>query len=140
MKNIKDFVKIKKLNREKDMSALEDGIGYHVSGAVACHNGDEMRFITYLEFPKGKVKGNHFHKEKYENMAVIKGEVEAKYYFPENPSDFYKVMLGEGDVVSIMPGVAHAYLSKFGCSVIEFSPQKYDDSDVYKIDKMKGVF
>lgn len=139
MKKIEDFVKVTKLNREKDLNAVENGIGYHVGSAVLCHNGDGMKFITYLEFPAGKVKGNHYHKEKYENMVIIKGEVEAKYYFPDNLDSLYKVKLCEGDVVSIMPGVAHAYLSKNGCSVIEFSPQKYDQSDVYKIDK-KGVF
>lgn len=139
MKKIEDYVKIKKLNREKDLDAVKNGVGYHVGSAVLCHNGDGMRFITYLEFPAGIVKGNHYHKEKYENMVVIKGEVEAKYYFTDNLDSSYKVTLREGDVVSIRPGVAHAYLSKEGCSVIEFSPQKYDQSDVYKIDK-KGVF
>lgn len=139
MKKISDFVKIIKLNREKDFDAVKNGVGYHVGSAVLCHNGDGMRFITYLEFPAGKVKGNHYHKEKYENMVVIKGEVEAKYYFPNNLDSSYKVTLREGDAVSIRPGVAHAYLSKEGCSVIEFSPQKYNQSDVYKIDK-KGDF
>ena len=139
MKKIRDFVKIINLNREKDFDAVKNGVGYHVGSAVLCHNGDGMRFITYLEFPAGKVKGNHYHKEKYENMVVIKGEVEAKYYFPNNLDSSYKVTLREGDVVSIRPGVAHAYLSKEGCSVIEFSPQKYNQSDVYKIDK-KGDF
>ena len=69
--------------REKDLDAVKNGVGYHVGSAVLCHNGDGMRFITYLEFPAGKVKGNHYHKEKYENMVVIKGEVEAKYYLSE---------------------------------------------------------
>ena len=140
MRNVKDYIKITKLNRKKDMQSLEEGLGYHVGNAVAYHNGDEMRFITYLEFSAGQVKGNHYHKEKIENMAIIKGRLHAKYYFADNPEIFYKVDLNEGDIVSVMSGVAHAYLSDEGCSVIEFSPQRYDDLDVYKVDNMKGVF
>lgn len=140
MRQVKDYIKITKLNKTKDMEALEKGLGYYTENAAACHNGEGMCFITYLEFPKGKIKGNHYHNSKEENMVVIKGKVKAKYYLPDDLEKKIEIILEEGDLVTILPGCAHAYKSDEGCSVIEFSKQKYNNNDVFKIDKMEGVF
>lgn len=140
MKSLKNYIKITKLNKTKDMISLEKGIGYHLGSAVACHNGEGMRFITYLEFPANKAKGNHYHKDKIEHMCIIKGSLKAKYYLPDDQNNSCEVLLEEGDVVTIYPNCAHVYLSEKGCNAIEFSPQKFDNKDVFSIDDRKGVF
>lgn len=140
MNDIKNYIKVTKLNKTKNLQSLENGIGYHLGSAVACHNGEGMKFITYLEFPANKVKGNHYHKDKIEHMCIIKENIKAKYYFPTDPNNSYEILLEEGDVVTICPNCAHAYLSEKGCSAIEFSPQKFGNKDVFSIDDRKGVF
>lgn len=134
LNSVKDYVKIEKLGTEKNPKGLEqDGKGYRIykkdALTVLYHNGEPMRFLGYIEFVPEETRGDHYHKEKYENMCVVSGEIKAKYLLPENPDDVLEVVLLPGDIVRIIPGCAHSYLSDTGAVALEFSPQKFETSD-----------
>ncbi|MDE5539110.1 MAG: cupin domain-containing protein [Bacilli bacterium] len=90
-----------------------------------------MRYLAYLEFSPNKVRGNHYHNTKEENLLVIKGIIKAKYWLLDN-NETLELMLEPGDVVNVKPGVAHAYVSDGEASAIEFSPQILDYNDQIK--------
>lgn len=135
---ISDFVNVIKLNKEDDIqSAFENGklFKYEKRGNInyVFHNGDGMRYLTYLEFTPNNDRGNHYHNQKEESMIVLKGKLNAKYYLVDNPYETLELTLEEGDIVNIKPRVAHVYLSADGASAIEFSPQKLDYNDQIKV-------
>lgn len=135
---ISDLVTVIKLKEEDDIkSAFQNGklFKYEKRGNInyVFHNGDGMRYLTYLEFTPKKDRGNHYHNKKEESMIVLKGKLKAKYYLVDNPSENLELMLEEGDIVNIKPRVAHVYLSEDGASAIEFSPQILDYDDQIKV-------
>ena len=42
------------------------------------NNHQPMYYSTYLEYPAGVVRGNHYHQCKEENLLVLKGELTVK--------------------------------------------------------------
>ena len=139
-KKVTDFVEIKRLERIKDLGKLEEGQGYRILQdnllTVLFHNGEPMSFLGFLEFNNVKLRGDHYHKNKIENMCIITGSLKAKYVLPEKPNDVYEVELKAGDVVTVLPGCVHTYISDSSALAVEFSPQLFDKDDLikYKID------
>lgn len=135
---VKEYILIKRLNNTYDTTSLEAGVGCifvkdrDVLSAFY-HNGEPMRYLAYIEFSSGKPRGNHYHKKRNENIAIVKGNITAKYWLPENPSEVYEVKLTAGDVVNVKPGCAHTYESKEHVVALEFSPQNYELADFYKL-------
>lgn len=135
---INELVTVTKLKKEEDIqSAMQEGriFQYEKRNCInyLFHNGEPMRFLTYLEFAPNKERGNHYHKEKEENMLVIKGFLKAKYWFIDNRNECLELMLEPGDIVNVKPGVAHVYIAKEGASAIEFSSQVLDYNDQIKV-------
>lgn len=134
---INKLVNITKLKKECDIgAALNKGniFQYEKRGYInyVFHNGEPMRYLTYLEFAPNKYRGNHYHNKKEENLLVLKGNIKAKYWLLDN-NDVLELMLEPGDIVNVKPGVAHVYISENGASAIEYSPQILDYNDQIKI-------
>lgn len=135
---ISELVTVIKLKKEDDIkSAFESGkiFKYEKSRNInyVFHNGEPMRYLTYLEFAPGKERGNHYHNKKEEYMIVLKGKLKAKYYLVDNPLESLELVLEEGDIVNVKSRVAHVYLSDDGANAIEFSPQILDYDDQIKV-------
>jgi len=134
---VKDFVRVVKLKNTKDLVALEAGEGclyIDESGVNSlCHNGDAMHFLAYVEFCTGKLRGNHYHRERVENLCVLKGTLDAKFYLHTNPSEVLEIKLVQGDVVTVQAGCIHSYHASEPASVMEFAQQKFNPQDIYKL-------
>lgn len=134
---INKLVSVTKLKKENDIgTAFNKGniFQYEKRGCInyVFHNGEPMRYLTYLEFAPNKDRGNHYHNEKEENLLVLKGNIKAKYWLLNN-SDVLELMLEPGDIVNVKPGVVHVYVAENGASAIEYSPQILDYNDQIKV-------
>lgn len=133
---VEEYIKVIHLNGEKDLSKLQLGQGcIFDKGDVRSafyHNGKPMRYLAYIEFSSKKERGNHYHKKKEENICMVKGKVKAKYWLPEVPQEICEVELNAGDIVNIKPGCAHSYLAEDFAVAVEFSPNKFKESDTFK--------
>ena len=109
------YISIEKLNTVRDIAELE-------------HNSDAMR----IEFGPNTPWGNHYHKKRTENFALIKGDLTAKYWPPESPNEILEVKLEVGDVVTVSPGLAHEYLSTGNAVALEFASTTFKASALYK--------
>lgn len=134
---VKNYITIKHLNSEKDLSKLKLGQGCIFDKedvrSAFYHNGKKMRYLAYIEFSSKKVRGNHFHKKKEENLCLIRGKLKAKYWLPSKPEEIYEIELNAGDIVNIKCGCAHSYLAEDFAIAVEFSPRKFKESDTFKV-------
>src|SRR5262245_56446641 len=99
---------------------------------VQFHDDDEaMRYMAFLELKADGVRGNHFHRQKREFVYVISGKVEL---LAQNLADQAQtsVTLGAGELAIIETNVGHALRTIEAGSAIEFSPSRYDRTDVYR--------
>lgn len=94
-----------------------------------------MRYIALIEMVAGKDRGNHYHHRKEEWIYLLEGEVELQVEDPET-REGGRLALRKGDLVVIMPGVAHVVRPGCPGQAIEFSPQEFDpgDSEPYPLD------
>lgn len=120
----------------EDLEASGRGYRFEKNGArtFLYHNGAEMRFLGYIEFVPGKTRGDHYHVRKVEHMCVIKGTIRAKFFPCDSPENVIETILAAGDVVKIIPGCVHSYLSDEGAVAVEFSPQRFELADTIDID------
>jgi quercetin dioxygenase-like cupin family protein len=90
----------------------------------------EIRYIAFIEMKSGGVRGNHFHREKREYLYVISGSAEL---LAENLADRAQVTLslGAGDLAVIETNVGHALRTVEAGTAIEFSPSRFDRTDIY---------
>jgi len=96
------------------------------------YDADEgIRYIACIELVPGGVRGNHFHKFKSEWVYILSGT--ADLLVKETGGDQVAVLkLAKGDLAFIATGVAHALRVTGAGEAIEFSPVKFDASDVYR--------
>ena len=91
-----------------------------------------IRYIASIELKAGSVRGNHYHKVKREYVYVLSG---ALLLVLEDLRDHAqeKLELAAGDLVLIQPGIAHALHVKQDGQAIEFSPDRFNPSDTYRL-------
>jgi quercetin dioxygenase-like cupin family protein len=96
------------------------------------HEADEgMHYMALLELKEGGVRGNHYHRQKREYVYVISGKVEL---LAENLADRAQVSLSlaAGELAIIETNIGHALRTVEAGSAIEFSPSRFDRTDVYR--------
>lgn len=90
-----------------------------------------VRYLAFLELRVGAIRGNHFHRKKLEHLYLISGRLLLGAKADEN-SELISVSLEAGDLITIEPGICHAFEPiEFG-HAIEFSPGRFEASDIYK--------
>jgi len=99
--------------------------------AVLSPENATIRHLGYLQLKPGLVRGNHFHKLRHESFYMISGEVEMQL---EELSSGKKetIIIREGDMVLIDPGIAHAFLPLSEGQAVEFAPEPFDQADIYR--------
>jgi quercetin dioxygenase-like cupin family protein len=96
------------------------------------YDADEgMHYMAVLELKEGGVRGNHYHRQKREFVYVISGKVEL---LTENLADSAQVTLSlaAGELAIIETNVGHALRTVEAGLAIEFSPARFDRTDVYR--------
>jgi mannose-6-phosphate isomerase-like protein (cupin superfamily) len=86
-----------------------------------------------LEINKGCYSSLHFHLKKTETWYVLSGELLMDYYDLKS-AEKKQMMLSEGIVVDIDPGVVHKLTALADSRIIEVSTQHFED-DSYRIQK-----
>jgi mannose-6-phosphate isomerase-like protein (cupin superfamily) len=95
------------------------------------HDGDEpIQYLAFIELRAGTVRGNHFHKFKKEYCYILQGEILLVVEDTESKSR-ESLQLVAGQLVTILPGVAHSLRVVKSGQAIEFSPLRFDRTDTY---------
>jgi mannose-6-phosphate isomerase-like protein (cupin superfamily) len=100
--------------------------------AVLTDGSTPIRHLCYVELRAGKVRGNHFHKLRYEYFYVIAGNlaVELRNLRTDESAS---VELRPGDMLFIKPGVAHALNPLNDGHALEYAAEAFNLADVYPL-------
>lgn len=91
-----------------------------------------IRYLAFLELRLGGIRGNHFHRKKLEHLYLISGRVLLGVKEDEN-GKLISFPINAGDLVTIEPGICHAFEPGEAGQAIEFSPRLFDAADIYKV-------
>tara|TARA_Y100000592_G_scaffold15326_2_gene22360 strand:- start:9210 stop:9581 length:372 start_codon:yes stop_codon:yes gene_type:complete len=97
------------------------------------HN-DEKYCGKLLFLKKGKKCSLHYHKLKTETFYIQQGVLDCTFYMLDEPEQKVNIVLKEGDVKEIPPGLVHQMRAVEDTVLFEFSTQHFD-SDSYRIEK-----
>jgi mannose-6-phosphate isomerase-like protein (cupin superfamily) len=130
-----DLFEIKQFPAERNYELLPVTGGFIVPGVeyLASLNfaKEPIRYVAFLRLNEGDRRGNHYHLEKIEYLAVLDGEVAIELRSLENLDDYEKMQLSAGDMISIHPGCHHVVVSQTPHAIIlEMATTTYDRSDV----------
>ncbi len=96
------------------------------------YDGPEgIQYLAFLDLCAGAVRGNHYHKLKHELFYVISGEVLLVVQELES-TERASFSVRAGDLAIIPTGIAHAVKTQHPGHAIEFSPERFDATDVYR--------
>ncbi|HYG36056.1 MAG TPA: cupin domain-containing protein [Clostridia bacterium] len=90
-----------------------------------------IRYMAFVEFLRGGLRGNHYHHVKEEHLYVIRGEV-MLWVEDIDSHERDSLTLKAGDLVKIPTGIAHAVQTLQSGEGIEFSPARFDAKDIYR--------
>lgn len=88
---------------------------------------DPIKYIAYVEFIPGKIRGGHYH-NRQEYFYIIRGEMEFELA-DVDAKLIEKVIVKEGDLVSLDPKIAHRIKTIKSGHVIEFSKERFQLKD-----------
>ena len=91
---------------------------------------EPIRHIAYIEFPKGKTRGGHYH-TRHEYFYIIRGVMEMEMADSDTGA-IEKIKVGEGDLISIPPKFAHRLKTIKAGHAIEFSKKRFKPEDTVK--------
>ncbi len=99
--------------------------------AQVWNSPEGARYIAAIELRPGAIRGNHFHRSKFEMVYVIRGT--ARFIFEELQTGKRAAILARaGCLVQVQPQVAHAIVAESEGWALEFSPGLYNPEDVYR--------
>lgn len=97
------------------------------------YNSQEtVKHIAYIEFPRGKTRGGHYH-TRHEYFYIIRGEMELEIA-DSGTGVLEKIKVKEGDLISIPPRIAHQFKTIKAGHSIEFSNDCFRPEDTIKYD------
>jgi oxalate decarboxylase/phosphoglucose isomerase-like protein (cupin superfamily) len=99
--------------------------------AVLTDGASPIRHLGYVELIQGKIRGNHYHKLRHETFYVISGEIEL-HLQDLATGERQVTMLRAGDLARIGPSVVHTFKPNTSGHALEFAPEPFDASDVYR--------
>jgi len=101
--------------------------------AQICY-GEEARHIAYFTLRKGFSRGMHHHEKKEEVFYVVGGSIRAVFIDVDTDERVEHLLTG-GVRLRIKPRCWHVFYGIEDASVVEYSPQIYDETDAYKVDR-----
>lgn len=90
-----------------------------------------VKLIAYIELIKGKIRGGHYHKSRWEATYLLRGEVELTVSDVKNGKTA-KARIKEGNIFFLKPGVAHIIKVIKSGHAIEFSNKRYKEKETVK--------
>jgi oxalate decarboxylase/phosphoglucose isomerase-like protein (cupin superfamily) len=99
--------------------------------AVLADGITAIRHLAYVELREGKPRGNHYHKLRHESFYLICGELEVLLQDLASGERVTAVMQA-GDLAEIPPNIVHTFVPRTSGHALEFAPEVFDGSDVYR--------
>src|ERR1051325_6354023 len=93
--------------------------------AVLTDGKSPILHLAYVELRTGKVRGNHFHKQRHESFYLIAGEVEL-YLKDLSTGEEARTVLRAGDLSMVEPEIVHAFSPLSSGHGVEFAPEAFD--------------
>lgn len=95
-----------------------------------------VEYVTIIHSREGAVRANHFHKDTYQYVYVLKGKLRVVSQMPGEPAS--EVVLEEGDMILNVPNERHAFetLAETSFLVLTRGPRGGDDyeNDTFRLD------
>lgn len=134
-----NLIKLQSLHKGKSLPSLECGLGFYDGNEATLtsliHFVEDIKFAAFLQFQPNQPRGNHYHLKKIEYMLILDGEMRVDLKLKDDHSTTANFLLKRGDLLAILPGVIHTFTatSKTPVPALEFSPQRFLSSDVFKL-------
>jgi len=94
---------------------------------------EDMRHLAYFELKKGFWRGRHYHEEKSETFYVVSGVIRA-VFISHDRAEREEHVLYKGQKIRVKPRIWHVFYGLEDSTVVEYSPQKYDENDTCRGD------
>ena len=91
-----------------------------------------VKYIAFIELRKDSVRGNHYHKLKKEYLYMLSGTV-TLVLEDTATQERQSCQLTRGDLALIHPGIAHSLQVTESGQAVEFSPNRFDAADIYRL-------
>ncbi len=101
--------------------------------AQICYD-EEARHIAFFTVKKGFWRGSHYHEKKEETFYVVEGRIRA-IFVDLDTNEREEHLLLKGTRLRLKPRCWHIFYGIDDASVVEYSPQVYDKTDAYRIDR-----
>ncbi|HEY3277035.1 MAG TPA: cupin domain-containing protein [Syntrophorhabdaceae bacterium] len=95
--------------------------------------GEVLRHLAVFELKPGFWRGSHYHQEKEETFYVITGRMRG-VCIDMDTEERAEYTVTKGDKIHIRPRCAHIFYGLEDALVVEYSPQKYDKDDTFKVE------
>jgi mannose-6-phosphate isomerase-like protein (cupin superfamily) len=95
--------------------------------------GEEIWHLALFELKAGYWRGRHYHERKDESFYVVRGAIRAVCMDMDSGLK-EEYMIGPGDKMRIRPRCGHIFYGLEDALVVEYSPQKYDKGDAFKVE------
>lgn len=104
------------MNNEKGISAF-------------LNSTESINTVAILQSKAGSaVRGNHYHLRKNEIIYIIEGKGKLYYWLPEKV-EIENVLVESGDLITIKPGLGHAYQAIENTLAFEMGSLPYNPAD-----------
>ena len=94
---------------------------------------ETARHIALFELKAGFNRGDHWHGKKEEVFYVAKGKIRALWRDLDT-GEAGEILLTPGHKLSIATRIWHIFYGLEDALVVEYSPQKYENSDTFRVD------
>jgi dTDP-4-dehydrorhamnose 3,5-epimerase-like enzyme len=128
-----DKIFLEQLPETKDVDGVKRWVEEKGEFAQICY-GEEARHIAFFTIRRGFWRGMHFHERKEETFYVVDGNIRA-IFVDLDTDERAERLLAKGSRLRIRPRCWHVFYGLDDASVVEYSPQVYDKTDAYRIDR-----
>ena len=128
-----DKIFLEQLPETKDVDGVKRWVEEKGEFAQICY-GEEARHIAFFTIRRGFWRGMHFHERKEETFYVVDGNIRA-IFVDLDTDERAERLLTKGSRLRIRPRCWHVFYGLDDASVVEYSPQVYDKTDAYRIDR-----
>lgn len=129
-----NYFDITQFSAERNYERLSETGGFIVPGddyLASLNFAESVHYVALLRLAQGDRRGNHYHLEKTEHLAVLDGEVLVELRRLDDLDDYEEVTVRAGGMITIRPGCHHTVISQVPHTVmLEMATTEYSRTDV----------
>ncbi len=129
MNSLLSIQKLNPLNAEIISPAPLKIINDNKGRSIFLNSTKSINTFAILEIiPGAEIRGNHYHLHKSETMYIIDGKVTLYYWLPDK-SEVEETLVESGHLITIKPGLGHAYKAINKTLAFEMGTHPYNPAD-----------